>query len=614
MHKVKGDNAIGAGPRWWQPLLLAAVAGPLAGFVHVSVVLARRHVLNEFTWTSRDILWMSPLANAVILLLAAIPFSVVLAIRSRTLLWRICVVSLCGLAAMSALLTIGGLHPWAVFLLSFGIGLQLSRLHWHSIVLMRGAAGAAVLIALALVWTQTTWSPGSRADAPRGVPNVLVLILDTVRASSTSLHGYTRSTTPNLDEIAREGAMFEWAIAPSSWTLPSHAAMFTGRHASTLSASWRKPLDETHPTVAEAFRAAGYATGAFVANPFYTHHESGLERGFDVLRDFRRTWLQALWSTTLGQTPFLNAVLWDRTPAALFAALKKFDLRVPAEPQFDRRWSPEVIDEFLRWQAEMGPRPFFAFLNLFDAHDPYEPPRPVRNRFSASPTKQDLYDAGIAYMDGALGRLFDTLRERGIMDRTLIVVTSDHGEQFGEHDLRNHGNSLYLPAVHVPLVIRYPSRVEPGTRVTQAVSLTDLAVTLVDGAGLPQGGLPGRSLLSACCGSSTPYDALVVTETEQLDRSRNTKAPAMHGPLASLFRDSLQFIRNGDSTYQLFDVLHDYAQERDLHADPRGCLAGVAMDSMLRQVARLPATPAYSAGHCVGRVAVTGDARGASPR
>ena len=435
-------------------------------------------------------------------------------------------------------------------------------------------------------------------------PNVLVLILDTVRASSTSLHGYARATTPQLDRLARDGAMFEWAISPSSWTLPSHAAMFTGHRASTLSTSWRRPLDDTHPTVAEMFRQAGYATGAFVGNPFYTHHESGIGRGFDVLRDFRRSRLQLLWSTTLGQTPFVDAVIWQRTPAALITALKAFDLQVPSEPQSDRRWSPEIIGEFLEWQQKVEPRPFFAFLNLYDAHDPYEPPREVRNRFSASPGKQDLYDAGIAYMDDALGRLFDNLRERGLLDRTLIVVTSDHGEQWGEHDLRNHGNSLYLPAVHVPLVMRFPQRIAAGTRVSKAVSLTDLAATLIDIGGITGAELPGQSLLRTFEADGASYDAIVVTETEQLDRSTNTKSPAQRGPLASVFRDSLQFIRNGDGTYQLFDVVNDYAQQRNLLEVPAGCVAGTALDAMLRGVARQPSTPAFTMGRCGAKVAV----------
>jgi arylsulfatase A-like enzyme len=425
-----------------------------------------------------------------------------------------------------------------------------------------------------------------------------VLILETVRAASTSLHGYSRLTTPNIDSIATEGAVFEWAVAPSSWTLPSHGAMFTGRIASALSTSWRKPLDASYPTVAEAFRDRGYATGAFVANYFYTHHESGLGRGFDILRDFRKSPAQILWSTTFGQTPFVNRVVWGRTPSAVLAAFRDFDLRVRAEPQNDRRRAREVVSEFLEWQASLGSRPFFAFLNLYDAHDPYVPPAHVRERFSSTPNTQDLYDAGIAYMDDELGALFAVLRERGLLDRTLLVITSDHGEQWGEHGLKNHGNSLYLPAVHVPLVMRFPSRIAAGVRVKQPVSLTDLAATMIDAAGLQGATLPGRSLLGACCESAARYDAPVITETEQLDATSRVKSPAARGPLASIIADTLQYIRNGDGTYQLFNVVRDYPQQHNLLETQQGCAIGARLDSLLRARATLPATPPLTRERC----------------
>jgi arylsulfatase A-like enzyme len=363
--------------------------------------------------------------------------------------------------------------------------------------------------------------------------------------------------------------------------------MFTGRFASSLSTSWRKPLGGTYPTVAEVFRDKGYATGAFVANYFYTHHESGLGRGFGVLHDFARSPAQILWSTTFGQTPFVNQIVWGRTPSAVLAALREFDLRVPGEPQNDRRRARQVIDEFFDWQADLGPRPFFAFLNLYDAHDPYEPPAPVRERFSKTPRPQDLYDAGIAYMDDELGRFVDVMRERGLLDSTLIVIASDHGEQWGEHGLKNHGNSLYLPAVHVPLVMRFPPRIASGVSVKQPVSLTDLAATVIDATGLSGATLPGASLLGACCDSTLRYDTAVITETEQLDPSTRSKAPAARGPLASIIVDSLQYIRNGDGTHQLFNVVRDYSQAHDLLAEQRGCELGARLDSLLR--VKLPA-------------------------
>jgi arylsulfatase A-like enzyme len=600
VSEVQTEAASARRPRWWHPLVLAIAAGAVAGLVHVAVVLFRRHMLQEFTWTSRDIIWMSPVGNVIMLLVVATPFAIALAVRSHPGVWRVAVGLLGALAATSALLAIPRLHTWAVLILALGLGVQLARALRIPRGLVAGAlVGAATVACVAVVdiVARDTRSVDAAAVDDQA-PNILVLILDTVRAASTSLHGYARLTTPSIDSLASEGAVFEWAVSPSSWTLPSHGAMFTGRLGSALSTSWRKPLDASYPTVAEAFRDRGYATGAFVANYFYTHHESGLGRGFDVLRDFKRSPAQILWSTTFGQTPFVNHIVWGRTPSSVLAALRDFDLRVRAEPQNDRRRAQEVVSEFLDWQAGLGSSPFFAFLNLYDAHDPYVPPAYVRERFSTTPQAQDLYDAGIAYMDDELGKLFAVMRERGLLDRTLLVITSDHGEQWGEHGLKNHGNSLYLPAVHVPLVMRFPPRIAAGVRVKQPVSLTDLAATMIDAAGLQGVTLPGSSLLGACCGSPARYNAHVITETEQLDATSRLKSPAARGPLASIIADTLQYIRNGDSTYQLFNVLRDYPQKHNLLENQEGCAIGERLDSVLRAMATLPATPPLTRDRC----------------
>lgn len=581
-------------------MALAVTLGVAAGAFQVFAVLFRRHVLGEFTWTSRDIIWMSPLGTSIALFLVALPFALLLTVWRRRALERIAWALVAAVAALFAFLSVRGLHPLAVLVLAAGLGVFVSGLRVRASVLLKSSAVSFLVIAFAWAIAQFQQREAPPRELTTGVgesPNVLLLILDTVRAASTSVHGYQRPTTPQLAELARNGVAFDRAIAPSSWTLPSHGAMFTGVRGSRLSASWRTPLDATHPTIAELLRDRGYATGAFVANYFYTHHESGLGRGFNVLRDFRRSPAQVLWSTTLGQTPFVNRIAWDRTPRALLAALRDFDLRVPSQPTSDRRRAAEVINEFLTWESRRASRPFFAFLNLYDAHDPYDPPAHVRTRFAPDPTPQDRYDAGIAYMDDELGRLFSVMRQRGILDNTLVIITSDHGEQWGEHDLKNHGNSLYMAAVHVPLVIHFPARVPPGTRIQQPVSLTDIGATIADAAGL-HAAIPGVSLFRACCDSTSVYTAAVVTETEQLDATSRSKAPAAHGPLASLLVDSLQYIRNGDSTYQLFHHVRDPFGLSDIIADPDGCAAGIKMDAALRALAPLPATPALTDAEC----------------
>lgn len=581
---------------WWEPPVLAVAAGWVAGFAHTVFTWYRRHVAHEFTWSSRDLSWMSPLGN-VAMLLAPAALLVVVALVRRGRVPRAPGTFLVVLpAAVSVLLLIQRLHPFAVLILAAGLAVRagLSAAshgdgwrRWTTRVAVAGVVATSV----AFLMTSRSATRTPAGTPAEGSPNVVVLILDTVRAASTSLHGYARATTPTLEKLGREGAVYEWAISPSSWTLPSHASMFTGRPGSHLSSSWRRPLDATYPTVAEVLGRAGWATGAFVGNLYYTHHESGIDRGFDVLRDFRRSRLQVLWSTTIGQTPLLSRLLWeDRSPRGLLATIKAFELRSRVEPQQDRRRSSEVIDDFLAWQV--GQRePFFAFLNLYDAHDPYEPPPDYRTLYSTNPTKQDLYDGGIRYMDDQLARLTAALAQRGVLDNTLLIITADHGEQWGEHGLGNHGNSLYLPLVHVPLVIRYPALVAAGTRVSDPMSLTDLAATILAVTKVEPGGIPGTSLLAGGRGS-------VITETEALDPSARKHQPAERGAMAAIVRDSLQFIRNGDSTYQLFDVVHDYAQERDVIGTATGCAASVELDSLLRAASREPRTPPFSTARC----------------
>lgn len=583
---------------------LAIALGLASGLVHAGATAWARHVTGKFTWSSRDLVWMAPAADVLVLFVIAVPIAL-LASRKRVT-WQVTTTVLGFFALLSVLLHFSRLHWAPQLLLSAGLAVQLGRLAARAPehiarLSARGALALSVVTIGLGVSERLMRGEGRKAitAARDGAPNVLVLILDTVRARSMSLYGYARSTTPHIDSLAADAIVFDRAIAPSSWTLPSHASMFTGHPAGVLSASWRTPFDGAVPTVASVFHRNGYATGAFVANFFYTHHESGLASGFEEFRDFKVSFRQLIWSSTFGQTPFFNALIWARSPGAVWKAIRNFDLRLPAEPHTDRKWTDEVVEEFLVWQERERGRPFFAFLNLYDAHDPYEPPRPWRTRFSSKPVAQDLYEGGLAYMDAELARLFRTLREQGTLDRTIVVVTSDHGEQFGEHDLRNHGNSLYLPVTHVPLVIRYPAALPGPRRVASPVTLRDLAATLIDLAGVPDDGtIPGASLRDACCGA--PYGSAVIAETEQVDGTKKDRVPASWGPLASIVADSLHFIRNGNGTFELYDVVADAGETRNLVASPAWCDVAAALDERLRSMATKPSTPAFGVAQCRG--------------
>src|SRR5262249_34623983 len=204
--------------------------------------------------------------------------------------------------------------------------------------------------------------PPARADAP----NVLLLVLDTVRAKSMGLYGYNRPTTPNLERLAKTGVNFRRALAAAPWTLPSHAAMFTGRLPYDLKANYQVPLDATYPTLAEAFTQNGYATAGFVANWYFCCRAYGLHRGFTYYEDFPDNAGQVLFSTSLARR------VTDRI---------EFPPLIDYYDYFNRLPAASINESFLSWLDKKDGRPFFAFLNYGDSHQPYLPPAPFDTQF-----------------------------------------------------------------------------------------------------------------------------------------------------------------------------------------------------------------------------------------
>lgn len=319
-------------------------------------------------------------------------------------------------------------------------------------------------------------------------PDVLLITLDTTRRDHLSLYGYERATSPNLDDLGREAVVYTNAQATSSWTLPSHASLFTGlfprshgarrgsggtvnvlEHFAPEAVAPVRPLDPEAETMASVLSAQGYATGAVVAGP-YLNQTFGVAQGFDFYDDSGVT---------------------KRTGAL----------------------AAEVTDSAIAWLQSAGEGPRFLFLNYFDPHIPYYPPLSHRDTFlspgaaatQAPIRKLDaiaLYDAEILYMDHHLGRLFDFLRETGAWDRTMIVVTSDHGEEFGDNNVWGHGTALTESLVSVPMIVKLPAgEVEPA-RDGRPISGVDVLPMILARLELPihasvQGRADGRdSLLS----------------------------------------------------------------------------------------------------------------------
>jgi arylsulfatase A-like enzyme len=421
----------------------------------------------------------------------------------------------------------------------------------------------------------------ARPVPPPGARNVLLIVLDTVRAGSLGFLGYSRDTTPVLDKWSAGAIVFESAIATAPWTLPSHASMFTGRWAHELGAGWDNPLDGTFPTLAEVLRARGYLTGGFVANYSFTTRATGLARGFDRYEDFSPSPAEAALSTSLG-----SAIL---ARSSIRNALQYHEL-------VNRKDASAVNADFLDWLDGSDGRPFFGFLNYFDAHEPYQPPADAR-RFSRGPRihrgdfihhrnyaghvnwwglseeqvaqEQGLYEAAIASIDHELGQLLDALDQRGILRQTVVIVTSDHGEHFGEHGLFNHGNSLYLPQLHVPLWILLPERT--ARRVSKSVSLRDLPTTILEladaGGASP---FPGGSLARFWTNSRyAAEEGPMYVSLHPPPWAEVQPIPAARGPMRSIIEDPYHYILNGDGVEELYDYRADPGEVLDLAGTSR---------------------------------------------
>lgn len=552
----------------------------LASFGELATLAVRKFVQHREQLLSPHVVWMTPVADLLAFAMPLVLFLLVWRMRPTPRVVRAACFVFCLLAATSVILMFPRLHRTAVVLLALGVSAQAARLlplqsvRFRRFMQRSSAIMAVTVLLMGCVVAGWSWwgerrSVALLADAPTGTPNVLLLIWDTVRAASLGLHGYEHPTTPNLERLADEGVVFDWAIATTSWTLPSHAAMFTGRFASELTADYRTPLDGMYPTVAEVLRDRGYLTAGFVGNTYYAGTEFGLDRGFIHYEDYPVSLEELVLSSSLGRT-----LVTDRR-------LRRF---VGWYDIFGRQSAAEVNRRFLDWTARRGNRPFFAFLNYFDAHEPYLPPAPYDTLFGpATPRPHDLidyrqirngtqwnrgrmsdaekraeqaaYDGAIAYLDAQLGHLLDELERRGLRENTIVIVTSDHGEHFGEQGRFMHGNTVLTPVVHVPLVIAGTNRVPRGLRVEDPVTLRDLANTLVHLATRDSTpAFPGRSIARFWASGAVTTRAFEDTVLSEYEEEG----------LRSLFFTDRHLVRNGSGTFELYDYRNDRLELHDL--------------------------------------------------
>jgi len=348
---------------------------------------------------------------------------------------------------------------------------------------------------------------GPRTDAPAGGLNVLFISIDTLRSDHLGCYGYGRNTSPHIDALAARGVRLENHIASAPSTLPSHASMMTSLYPSAHGAEVRtkRSLGDEVLTLAEALQREGYRTAAFTGGG-QLNRSYHLDQGFDVYSDRGG-----------GVGPVVNRTI---------------------------QW----LDA-----GEDGGRPFFLFVHTYEPHHPYNPPAPYDSRFTVPEMLakfgnrvpidlledvkrgervlrpgelehiEALYDGEIRYTDDHLERLFESLRDKGLWERTLVIFTSDHGEEFGEHGVVGwHGHTLYDELLLVPLIVRFPGDALAGRVVTAQTRSVDLYPTILDVVGVkPPDRIQGVSILPLLNGREgvPPLPAFSQQESWQRERS-----------------------------------------------------------------------------------------------
>jgi len=422
--------------------------------------------------------------------------------------------------------------------------------------------------------------PGTADADPAATagPNVIILVLDTVRADHLSLHGYHRPTTPNLERLAPEFLVCRNAVSAAPWTVPSHASLFTGQYPlehgarsflpQTMSRNYWSNVYTLHPgntTLAERLSDRGYRTAGLVSNP-YLSPRSGLAQGF--------TQYQYLTNANY-LLPLRSEWLMKRLFGHRWRAV--FDKPQQSAWQVNRRIE--------RWLDMNGHRPFLLFANYMDAHLPWHAPPPFCTAFPGrlpgfhfdipfeaeimdrrrSVSEAELahlhatYDGSIRYLDHHLGLLLESLRRRGLYEKSLIVIVSDHGEYFGEHQLLEHCKDVYEPAMAVPLLIRFPDGTPRGDLMPRA-HLVDVMPTILATLGLeaePGPGVDLRRLDEERCLLGENYYARI----KDLRRSYGNRFRRVR---QAVYQGHFKYIHSDDGDSELYDLETDPGEETNL--------------------------------------------------
>jgi arylsulfatase A-like enzyme len=432
-------------------------------------------------------------------------------------------------------------------------------------------------------------------------PNIILISLDTVRADHLSAYGYRRRTTPNLDRLASRGVLFENAIAPAPWTLAAHSTIFTGLLPHQHGADWAVPLNSGPWTLAEILESRGYETAGFNANDFYGQSGWGIAQGFEVYRDLSQSLRHNFGAMLAGRT------LWE----PFYQDFVRFDL-------VDRTDAHQLTTDVLRWYRRRSSRPYFLFVNYFDAHIPYQS-RPPFDRhagkaqdrlfrkvdymvdhakegqklpYDEQEALESAYDDCLEYLDGQVGSLIREIERSSGSSNNVFIITSDHGEAFGEHGRYSHGWDLHREEIHVPLII-FGAGIPNEVRVSHVVRTRDLFSTVLDVALSHAQPFSSGSLRRFWTPGFTPlpYDDAVVSELIPV----GSTSPGL--AQISLTTDDWHFIHHAHGFEELYRWRSDPMEQSDCSQMLENQAALDALRARLESMMRMSLEPWLGPGY-----------------
>ncbi len=563
-------------------LALGLTSGLIEGIGHLAL-----HRLNVIDNSWYSIIWIAAVFNGLLIGGAGVVAAGGMARwpdHSRLRWAAVFGLFLLAIVPVVALMLKEWIYTYAILLLSLGIATVLTRRHVRreapalgGTVALRWSAGltlAAFLTIEGSGWVQERMATSRLQPAPAAAPDVLLIIVDTLRSDHLSAYGYSRQTSPAIDALAAEGVLFENSFSTSSYTLPSHVSILTGQRPRDHQVEWdtshRWPA--TPQTLPQLLQTRGYRTGAFSANTFFFTREHGFGAGFIHFEDFFHSLADMAWRTAYGAiaTRLVRPRLgWEDLPA--------------------RKRAAEVSAAASRWIQSDAGRPFFVTLNYMDTHDPYLPPEPYRSRFSQKPGPRglinskrhiprsltpdelqgelDAYDGAIAYVDDQVSRLLAGVNAMGRSRPLLVVLTSDHGEEFGEHGGFLHQRHLYREVIQVPLIVWEPGRVPRGVRVSQPVSNASIPATVMSLLGAGPAAFPGRSLQPLWEGSETDR-RFPLSELKHMPWAFPKDAPITFGSMRSLVDSAWHYIENDGRVPELYAWPADRGEHVNLADKP----------------------------------------------